>query len=128
VSRHAGTCNNTSDGDLAVVFGIKSRAEMNLSDEEYRRGRRIFFKLKWRVFVQDLVIMWVGATALVGILSGFAWILALIQGGYLDWTKLLKLTLVVPPVPAILFSVWRFLFHPPFDIPPETRNAKQQDN
>jgi hypothetical protein len=110
------------------VFGIKGRAETNLTDEEYRQLRAQLFKLKWRWFVFDLLLCWGGALAIFFLLSGVVWLAALAQHKHFPWNKILIVALIVPPMAATICAGAIFLFSSPFDGLRKADTSDKPDN
>ncbi len=112
------------------LFAIKTRAEMGLSEEEYKRGRRLYFGLKYRLFPYHFLI---GFTACAAFYL-FAFSLALAVKGWdlpwsswvaLPWGKFAALGLVLSLLGGAFLAVGYFLWGTP--IPPSAFESTQKE-
>ncbi len=55
------------------LFGLRTQAETGLSDADYAAGKKVFFRLKWRIFGLQLWYMFLVSLVSWAVLS-FAWI------------------------------------------------------
>ncbi|TAJ42936.1 MAG: hypothetical protein EPO55_00245 [Reyranella sp.] len=101
------------------LFALKTHAETGLSEDEYRRARKLYFRLKYQLLLSHFLIGAVGAAALCMMIIPAA----LLMKGWdatwstLPWGRLIVFGCVICLLAGLSFALGNFFFATP--LPPD---------